>query len=145
MILTSISIRVRYGETDQMGIVHHGNYPAYCEVARIEFFRKINLPYKDMEENGIILPVTELSLKFHKSAYFDDLLTVQTRLKEIPGGVRIKLYYSIFNENGDLLTTADTTLAFLDKITRKPIRCPEFIIQRLKEVEEIQLQEKRLD
>lgn len=131
MISTNISLRVRYGETDQMGVVHHGNYPNYFEMARIEFFREIGLPYKKLEDKGIMLPVTDLSLKFKKSAYFDDLLTIKTSLREIPSGVRIYFDYEIYNQNQELLTSGSTTLAFVDAISRKPVRCPNYMLEKL--------------
>lgn len=134
MISSIISIRVRYGETDQMGIVYHGNYATYCEVARVEFFREIGLPYKELEEKGIMLPVTELNFKFIKPAYYDELLSVKTILHEIPRGVRIVFSYEIYSENQELLTTGISTLAFVDMKTRKPVRCPEYMIKRLNEL-----------
>ena len=134
MISTRISIRVRYGETDQMGVVYHGNYATYCEVARVEFFREMGLPYKELEDKGIMLPVTELNLKFHKPAYYDELLEIKTFLPEIPRGVRIHFTYEIYNEKQELLTTGVSTLAFIDMQTRKPVRCPQYMKDRLNEL-----------
>ncbi|MFV0305776.1 MAG: acyl-CoA thioesterase [Moheibacter sp.] len=131
MLNSIISIRVRYGETDQMGVVYHGNYATYCEIARVEFFRELGIPYKKMEEQGIILPVTELNLKFHQPAYYDELLTIRTTLREVPRGVRITFNYEIYNESEILLTTGFSILAFIDAKTRKPIRCPSTIIKQL--------------
>lgn len=134
MISTRISIRVRYGETDQMGVVYHGNYATYCEVARVEFFREMGLPYKELEDKGIMLPVTELNLKFHKPAYYDEVLEIRTILPEIPTGVRIRFDYEIFNEKQVLLTSGTSVLAFIDKLTRKPVRCPDYMKDRLNEL-----------
>lgn len=131
MLNSIISIRVRYGETDQMGVVYHGNYATYCEIARVEFFRELGIPYKKMEEQGIILPVTELNLKFHQPAYYDELLTIRTTLREVPRGVRITFNYEIYNESEILLTTGFSILAFIDAKTRKPMRCPSTIIKQL--------------
>lgn len=131
MLNSIISIRVRYGETDQMGVVYHGNYATYCEIARVEFFRELGIPYKKMEEQGIMLPVTELNLKFHQPAYYDELLTIRTTLREVPRGVRITFNYEIYNESEILLTTGFSILAFIDAKTRKPIRCPSTIIKQL--------------
>lgn len=130
-ISTTISIQVRYGETDQMGIVYHGNYPAYFEVARIQFFNHIGISYKSLEENGIILPVTDLNIKFLKPALFDDILSVNVSLREIPKSARIIFDYEIYNESGNLLTTGSTNLAFVSKENKRPFRCPDFIIERL--------------
>ena len=137
MIYSIISVRVRYGETDQMGVVYHGNYATYCEVARVEFFRGIGLPYKELEDNGIMLPVTELNFKFIKPAYYDELLSVKTFLHEIPTGVRITFSYEIYNEKQELLTTGISTLAFIDMKTRRPIRCPEYMVKRLEELDTV--------
>ena len=130
MISSTISLRVRYGETDQMGIVYHGNYPSYFEVARIEFFREIGLPYKDLEGKGIILPVIDLQVKFIQSAFYDDELAIKAILKEIPTGVRLQFHYEIYNQEQKLLTTGQTTLAFVDEKTRRPVRCPQYMIDK---------------
>ncbi len=125
MLIKTVSIRVRYGETDQMGVVYHGNYATYCEVARVEFFRQIGLPYKDLEDNGIMLPVFELNLKYHKPAFYDELLEIETTLVEIPKAVKLKFDYKIYNSKKELITTAYSVLAFVDKETKKPVRCPQ--------------------
>ena len=121
-------LKVRYSETDQMGIVHHGNYPQYLELARIDWLSKLGISYKSMEENGIMLPVFTLDLKFKKSAFFDDELTVKTSLRKIPTA-RIVFDYEIYNKNQELLTTASTTLVFVDSNTRKPILCPPYLLE----------------
>lgn len=134
MISSTFSLRVRYGETDQMGIVYHGNYASYCEVARIEFFREKGLPYKELEENGYMLPVVELNLKFRKSAYYDDILNIETTLLEIPEGAKLKFDYKIYNQNEELLLSGYSMLAFVDKLSRKPVRCPDYMIKKLKDL-----------
>ena len=73
--LNQISFRVRYSETDQMGVVYHGNYAQYLEMGRVEWLRSLGYSYKSMEENGIMFPVFSLSLNFKKSATYDDLIT----------------------------------------------------------------------
>lgn len=130
MHTTTVSIRVRYGETDQMGIVYHGNYPAYLEVARIEFFREIGMPYKDIEAQGVMLPVIDLNIKYLRPAKYDELLVIHVKLNEIPSGPRLVFDYEIYGENNKLLTTASTTLVFVDSQNRRPIRCPKFIVDR---------------
>jgi len=131
MDFNDISFRVRYGETDQMGVVYHGNYPQYLEMGRVEWLRTLGISYKEMEENGIILPVISLRLNFKKSAIYDDLLTVRTILRKRPQ-VRIEFDYEIYNEKKELLAEANTVLAFMDSANNKPIRCPEYILERLK-------------
>ena len=131
MKVDEIQIRVRYGETDQMGVVYHGNYPLYLEMGRIELLRKMGISYKKMEEDGIMLPVVSLSLNYKKSAGYDDVINVKTQLKKEPT-VRIEFDYEITNELGDILTTASTTLVFIDMKTNKPTRPPNYIFEALK-------------
>lgn len=123
-------VKVRYAETDQMGVVYHGNYAQYLEIARIDWLQQLGISYKTMEEDGIMLPVYELILKFKKSAKFDDVLKIETFLAEKPS-VRIKFIYKIFNQENQLLTEAETTLIFMDIEQNRPIKCPEYIIQKL--------------
>lgn len=127
-----ISFRVRYGETDQMGVVYHGNYPEYMEMGRVEWLRALGISYREMEENGCMLPVISLSIQYKKPAVYDDLITVVTRLKNIPT-VRIQFEYEIRSENGEILALAETDLAFLDTSTRKPMRCPAYLMKKLKQ------------
>ncbi|WP_424494385.1 acyl-CoA thioesterase [Salinimicrobium sp. GXAS 041] len=123
-------VKVRYAETDQMGVVYHGNYAQYLELARIEWLNDLGISYKKMEEEGIMLPVFELNVKFKKSAKFDDVLRIETRLCKQPG-VRIEFDYKIFNQNDELLTEAHTTLVFMDVKQNKPIRCPRYVLDKL--------------
>jgi len=125
-------IRVRYGETDQMGVVHHGNYALYLELARIEWLRKLGISYKKMEEDGIMLPVISLSINFKKSACYDDVIKVKTQLKKIPTAT-IEFEYEITNENDEIITTANTVLAFIDIKSKRPVRVPKFILDSVKE------------
>ncbi|MDY8138285.1 thioesterase family protein [Aquimarina sp. 2201CG5-10] len=131
MLFTSeTSLKVRYSETDQMGIVHHGNYAQYLELARIHWLSLLGISYKTMEENGVMLPIFTLDLKFKKSAFFDDELTVKTSLRKIPT-VKIVFDYEIYNKNRELLTTASTTLVFVDSETRKPVKCPTYLLEKI--------------
>ncbi|MFK2821014.1 thioesterase family protein [Flavobacteriaceae sp. LMIT009] len=123
-------IRIRYGETDQMGVVHHGNYPSFLEMGRIEWLRSLGISYKQMELDGIMLPVISLALNFKMSACYDDIITVKTTLKKIPT-VKIEFEYEILNEVGEVLTTANTVLAFINMETKRPTRCPQFILDKL--------------
>ncbi|MBT8179616.1 MAG: acyl-CoA thioesterase [Eudoraea sp.] len=130
MIINEISFRIRYGETDQMGIVYHGNYAQYLEMGRIEWLRSLEISYKTMEESGVILPVISLQINYKKSAFYDDLITVVTRLKSKPA-VRIEFEYEIYNEKQELLATANTVLAFMNKETKRPIRCPGYLLEKI--------------
>ena len=125
-IISETQIKVRYAETDQMGVVYHGNYAQYLELARIDWLAKLGVSYKKMEEEGVMLPVYEINLKFKKSAYFDDTITVKTSLKKFPTA-SIFFSYEIYNQHQELLTIASTTLVFVDHKTRKPITCPDYI------------------
>lgn len=126
----STNIRVRYGETDQMGIVYHGNYAAFFEVARTEWLRNLGVSYKDLENKGIILPVISLSFNFIKSAKYDDILTISVFLKKTPL-VKIEFDYEIINQNKEKISTGNSVLAFMDLKTNKPIKCPNYILEKL--------------
>ncbi|PIA82128.1 thioesterase [Gaetbulibacter sp. 4G1] len=131
MKFDEIQIRVRYGETDQMGVVYHGNYALYLEMGRIEWLRKQGISYKTMEENGIMLPVVSLNINYKKSACYDDVINVKTQLKKAPTA-KIEFEYEITNEEGDVLTTAETTLVFIDMKTNRPVRAPEYILETIR-------------
>lgn len=126
---TSI-VKVRYSETDQMGVVYHGNYAQYCEIGRTDWLRTLGVSYKDMETNGIMLPVISLNCNFIQPAYYDDELTIITTLKRKPT-VKIEFDYEILNQNKTLICKGNTVLAFLNKETRRPTRCPKYILEKL--------------
>ncbi|MFY0603339.1 MAG: acyl-CoA thioesterase [Flavobacteriaceae bacterium] len=130
MIQFSTKVRIRYGETDQMGVVYHGNYAQYFEIARTEWLRTLGITYKDMENEGIMLPVISLSFKFLESATYDDLITIHISIKK-PPMVKIEFDYTIVNESGKLLTTGNSILAFMNMKTGKPIKCPNYILEKL--------------
>lgn len=130
MKIDEIQIRVRYGETDQMGVVYHGNYALYLEMGRIEWLRKLGISYKNMEESGVMLPVVSLSINYKKSAVYDDVINVKTQLKNLPTA-RIEFEYEITNKKGDILTTANTTLVFIDMKTNRPIKAPKYILDAI--------------
>jgi len=123
-------VKVRYAETDQMGVVHHGNYAEYLEIARLDWLNTLGISYKTMEQEGIMLPVYELNFKFIKSAFFDDELRIETSLNKIPS-VKIEFSYKVYNQDNELLSTANTVLVFIDTSTRRPIKCPEYILRKL--------------
>ena len=127
MKFDEIQIRVRYGETDQMGVVYHGNYPLYLEIGRIEWLRKLGISYKNMEENGVMLPVVSLTVNYKKPACYDDLINVKTKLKNRPTA-KIEFEYEISNEKGEILTTASTILVFVDMKTNRPVKAPDYIL-----------------
>ncbi|WP_417266313.1 acyl-CoA thioesterase [Brumimicrobium sp.] len=121
---SEIQLRVRYGETDQMGYCYYGNYAQYFEVGRVEALRALGWSYKEMEEKGFMLPVSSFSVKYISPAFYDDLLTVHTRIIDLKG-VRLYFEYEIKNEQGKLVATAETTLVFVDKNTMRPTTPPK--------------------
>jgi len=125
-----INLRIRYGETDQMGIVYHGNYAQYFEIGRTEWLRNLGITYKQMEEDGIKLPVISLVVNFKKSVCYDDVIKVKTTLKKMPTA-SIEFDYEIENEKGEIVTTGNTILAFIDINRNRPTRCPQHILDKL--------------
>lgn len=130
MIEHNIPLRIRYGESDQMGYAHHGNYAQYFEMGRMELLRSIGISYKKMEDEGIILPVYSINTRFIKPARFDDLLTLKTILRKTPN-VRILFEYEIYNEKNELITTGDTTLVFVDTAKNRPVKIPQILLEKI--------------
>jgi len=118
-----VKMRVRYAETDQMGYVYYGNYATYFEVARVEALRSLGFRYRNLEEQGILMPVRELNTRFIQPAKYDDLLTIKVSIREMPD-VKIIFDYEVFNEEGAKLSTGNTTLVFVNNKTNKLVRCP---------------------
>jgi acyl-CoA thioester hydrolase len=116
-------LRVRYGETDQMGYCYYGNYAQYFEVGRVEALRALGMSYRKLEEDGIMLPVSTFNVKYLAPAFYDDELLIVTTISEI-NGPRIYFQYEIFNETGTKISNAETMLVFVDKQSMKPITAP---------------------
>lgn len=130
MYVSDTSVRVRYAETDQMGYVYYGNYAMYYEVARVESLRQLGLTYKQLENIGVMMPVTEYATRFKAPARYDELLTIITTIKEMPT-MRIRFYYEIFNEENKLINEGETQLVFVDMKTKKPCRAPQAMVDVL--------------
>lgn len=130
MFTAETQLRVRYAETDQMGYVYYGNYAMYFEVARVEAMRSAGFSYREMEENGVMMPVLESYIKYLKPGKYDELLTIKTIIPELPG-VRIRFEYQVFNEQMELITEGWTTLAFLKKESHQPTRPPRNLLDLL--------------
>lgn len=130
MKINETIIRVRYGETDQMGVVYHANYAAYFEVGRTEWLREFGLSYSQMEADGIMLPVVSLAINYKNSARYDDVLKVKTTLKKMPTA-SIEFTYELRNESDVLLATGSTILAFIDVKRNRPTRCPKYLLDQL--------------
>jgi len=126
----STKIRVRYGETDQMGYMYYGNYAQYYEVGRVEMLRSLGMSYSSMEADGIMMPVLELKCKYIKPALYDQEITVKTIIKTLPG-IRIFFEYELYNENEELINIGATTLVFVDMKKNKPTNPPENFMEKL--------------
>ena len=123
-------LRVRYGETDKMGYVYYGNYAEYFEVARVEALRELGITYKNMEDDGIMLPVVRFEIDYKRPAYYDDLLSIKTKIPESPNS-KIHFEYETYNQNQELLNTAKTTLVFVDIKSGKPTRSPKELVEKI--------------
>ena len=125
------SIRVRYAETDRMGIVYHAHYLVWFEIGRTEFCRAAGIPYRQMEEEGILIPVTGVDCKYRRSARYDDDVTIRTRMGDV-GSRGLTFFYEVLGADGSLLAEGSTRHLFTDLGT-KPIRIPEKIRERFAE------------
>jgi acyl-CoA thioester hydrolase len=131
MFTSTTQIRVRYGETDQMGYLYYGNYALYYEVGRAEAIRELGFTYRQLEEMGIMMPVSELNIHYYRPALYDDLITVKTILKELNNGARIQFHSELYNEAGQLLNKGVTTLVFYDPKEKRPCNPPAELYDRL--------------
>ena len=106
-----------------MGVVHHSNYVVYYEEARTEFLRCFGTTYKELEARGVMLPVSEVTMKYYKPAHYDDVLTVRITLPELPGA-RLIFDHEVYNAQGELLNTGRVVLGYVNAATRRPCRAP---------------------
>ena len=130
MYQSETSVRVRYGETDQMAYVYYGYYAMYYEVARVESLRRLGVTYKELEASGVMMPVLENHSKFLMAARYDELLKIVTTIGEKPT-VRIKFVYEIFNEENKLIHQGETLLAFVDIKSGRPCKPPQLMMNVL--------------
>lgn len=121
-----VSLRAAYADTDQMGFVHHSNYLKYLENARWEAFRILGLTYKQIEDEGILMPVIDVNLRFIKPIYYDDEILIKMKIN-LMSPTKLNIEYEIFNNSNLLIHSANTLLTFIKKATKKPCRIPEFI------------------
>lgn len=128
MIRSEIKIRVRYGETDQMGYAYYGVYAQYYEVGRVEAMRELGFSYKDVENRGILMPVIDYTINYKKPAFYDDEITIVTMVKEMPRSARIVFDYECYNAQNELLNTGKVTLVFIDKAKNKPCVAPDWFL-----------------
>jgi acyl-CoA thioester hydrolase len=131
MFTSKTNIRVRYAETDQMGVVYHSNYFLYFEVARAEAIREMGITYADMEKEGIIMPVTDVHCRYLRPAKYDDLLTIKTILKELPLNHKIEFHQEVYNEQNELLAAGKVILYFMEAKSMKRTTMPAPLISKL--------------
>lgn len=131
MFTSQTQLRVRYAETDQMGVVYHGYYFQYFEAARAESIRQLGFTYADMERTGIIMPVVEVQCRYIRPARYDDLLTITVALKELPVHHKIEFHQEVFNEQNELLASGKVILYFMEAKTMKRTVMPEPLRQQL--------------
>lgn len=132
MYVSKTNVRVHYAMTDQMGVVYHGRYAELLEIGRVEAIRQLGFSYKELEEKGVIMPVTELYIRYIRPARYDDVLTIVTTVKELPQHARIVFHTEIFNEKEELLTKGNVTLYFWDTKEKKKTDMPDFIREKVK-------------
>ena len=131
MFESETRVRVRYAETDQMGIVYHSNFFPYFEAARAEAIRQLGFTYADMEKMGVIMPVIEVQCRYLRPALYDDLLTVKVVLKELPIHHKIEFEHEVYNEKKEMLVSGRIILYFIESKTKKRTKMPEELMQKL--------------
>lgn len=132
----AVTVRVRYGETDQMGYCYYGNYASYFEVGRVEAMRSLGMSYRQLEEEGVMLPVSHFEVDYYKPALYDDALEVTTSITELKGP-RLFFEYTIHNEKGDKLCFGKTTLVFVSKETMRPISPPTNFVELIEKFQHV--------
>ena len=125
-------IDVRYYETDQMGIVHHSNYIRYFECGRMAMLKEVGLPMHKVEESGIMMPITAVECRYKVPARLGDTLRIVTTINEMPKA-RLTVNTEIYNQNGQLVSEGSVTMGFIDTVTRRPMRCPQILLDIFKE------------
>jgi acyl-CoA thioester hydrolase len=131
MFTHTTKVRVRYGETDQMGYMYYGNYAEFFEVGRVEMLRSLGLTYKWMEETGIMMPVLEMKCRYLKPALYDEEISIKVTMEKMPG-VKIHFKYELFNEKQELIHIGETLLAFINMKTGRPSLPQQEFLDRLK-------------
>lgn len=129
MISNDSEVRVRYGEVDMMGYLYHSHYVELFDLGRNSLVRQCGITYAEIEKRGVMMPVLEVGIKYKNPAYYDDLLTVRTILKEIPRGARIRFDYEVYRDGGkELITEGFVVLGFMDSVSHKPVRPPRVLM-----------------
>lgn len=131
MFTNTTRIRVRYGETDQMGYMYYGNYAQFYEVGRVEMLRSLGLTYSSMEASGVMMPVLEMKCKYLKPALYDEEISIKVTMKKMPA-VKIFFEYELYNEAGTLINQGETLLAFINMATKRPCLPPQDFLDALR-------------
>ena len=126
-----VQYRVIYADTDQMGVVYYGNYGKLYEIGRSEMIREMGFPYKELENNGVVMPVYSVESKYRKVITYDELISIETTVKELPTA-KMKFHHRIFNEDGTLAHEAVVVLVFMDMKSKKLVRAPEMLLKFFK-------------
>ena len=129
MNYTTIEVRVRYAETDQMSFVHHSNYLKYFELARLEWLNFLGISYSQLEESGVLMPVVRASAEYIKPLFFDESFKITVSLMDPPKAT-LKFQYVVVNSKNKTVCKGETVLAFLSKKTMRPTRCPKILNEK---------------
>ncbi|RLD66326.1 MAG: acyl-CoA thioesterase [Bacteroidetes bacterium] len=129
-ITSKTQYRILYADTDMMGVVYYGNYGRLYEIGRTEMIRGMGMPYIELEKSGIVMPIFSVEAKYRKVIRYDELITIETTVKEVPA-VRMEFFTRIFNEDGGLAHEAKVVLVFMDMKTGRPVRAPEMLTKLL--------------
>jgi acyl-CoA thioester hydrolase len=132
MFVSETQIRVRYAETDQMGVVYHSNYFPWFEAARAEAIRQLGYTYAEMEKMGVVMPVIDVHCRYIRPAKYDDLVTIKTTLKELPVHHKIEFHHEVKNAAGELLAAARIILYFMEAAGMKRTTMPAAMLEKIK-------------
>lgn len=125
MFISQTELTVRYAETDQMGIVHHSNYPVWFEAGRTDFIRKMGLPYSKIEESGAMLPLIELTCRFKGFAKYEDEVIVKTNILQNTG-IRLAFHYEVYRKGSEEAITEGETVHVWTNSSLKPVNIKKF-------------------
>ena len=133
-IMTSTtSYRVRYADTDQMGVVYYGNYARFYEIGRSEMIREMGMAYAELEASGVMMPVYSVEAVYRGVLRYDELIRIETSVREVPEA-RMTFHHRIFNQEEELAHEATVVLVFLDRHTNRPVRAPRRLLEVMGEV-----------
>jgi acyl-CoA thioester hydrolase len=137
MFTSQTTYRIRYADTDQMGVVYYGNYARFYEIGRSEMIRDLGYAYKELEDSGVVMPVVTVNANYKRPLFYDELITIETALKKMPEA-RMVFYHTIYNQDNEVVHTAEVTLVFLSKETNRPVRVPQYMISALEKMTDLE-------